>query len=97
MRLPVFKALYKQPSGIFDELGSDSEALSAVLNIDSGDNLEGESAERYFADCVRILKRKELNQRLAEAKERSARTETTQELLKITKEINEIAKELKKL
>ena len=86
-----------QPSGIFDELGSDSEALSAVLNIDSGDNLEGESAERYFADCVRILKRKELNQRLAEAKERSARTETTQELLKITKEINEIAKELKKL
>lgn len=86
-----------QPSGIFDELGSDSKVLSAVLNVDSGDNLDGESAERYFSDCVRTLKKKELNEKLAAAKEKSSRAETTEELISITKEINEIAKELKKL
>lgn len=86
-----------QPSGIFDELGSDSAALSAVLNVDSGDNLDGESAEKYFADCVKTLKKKQLNLRLAALKEQSALAGTTDELLKITKEINEIAKELKKI
>lgn len=86
-----------QPSGIFDELGSDSKVLSNVLNTDSGDNLDGEFAERYFADCVRILRKKELNRRLAEAKERSARAETTEELLRITKDIKEITEELKKI
>lgn len=86
-----------QPSGIFDELGSDSAALSAVLNVDSGDNLDGESAEKYFADCVKTLKKRELNNKLAALKEQSALAGTTDELLKITKEINEIAKELKKI
>lgn len=86
-----------QPSGIFDELGSDSAALSAVLNADSGDNLDGEAAEKYFWDCVKTLKKKQLNLRLAALKEQSALAGTTDGLLKITKEINEIAKELKKL
>lgn len=75
-----------QPSGIFDELGSDSGVLSAVLNVDSGDNLEGESAEKYFSDCVRTLKKKELNLKLAEAKQNGN-----------TNEISEIFKELKRL
>lgn len=86
-----------QPSGIFDVLGSDSEILSGVLNLDYGDNLDGEDAERYFADCVKVLKRKELNRKLSEAKERGKRAESTAELMKITKEINLIAKELKSL
>lgn len=75
-----------QPSGIFDELGSDSKELSAVLNVDSGDNLDGESAEKYFSDCVRTLKKKQLNVRLAAAKENGD-----------TNEISEIFKELKRL
>ncbi len=75
-----------QPSGIFDELGSDSKELSAVLNVDSGDNLDGESAEKYFSDCVRTLRKKQLNVRLAAAKENGD-----------TNEISEIFKELKRL
>ena len=75
-----------QPSGIFDELGSDSKELSAVLNVDSGDNLDGESAEKYFSDCVRTLKKKELNLKLAVAKANND-----------TNEISEIFKELKRL
>ncbi len=75
-----------QPSGIFDELGSDSKELSAVLNVDSGDNLDCESAEKYFSDCVRTLKKKQLNVRLAAAKENGD-----------TNEISEIFKELKRL
>ena len=86
-----------QPSGIFDVLGSDSEVLSGVLNLDYGDNLDGEGAERFFADCVKVLKRKELNRKLSEAKGRGKRAESTAELMKITKEINQIAKELKNL
>ena len=85
------------PSGIFDILGSDNSELSAVLNADRGDNMEGESAERYFADCVKTLKRRELKLKLDALKERSALAKTTEEQLSITKEINEIAKELKKL
>ena len=85
------------PSGIFDILGSDSEALSAVLNADSGDNMDGESAGRYFDDCVKTLKKKELSLKLASAKERAACAETTEEMLQITKEIKEITMELKSL
>ena len=85
------------PSGIFDLLGSDSEQLNAVLNADSGDNLEGEAAERYFIDCVKILKKSALQARLAAAKEQSANAQTTQEQLSISKEIQAITKELKKL
>ena len=85
------------PSGIFDLLGSDSAELSAVLNVDSGENMEGESAERYFADCVKTLKKRELKARLAAAKERSVYAQTTEEQLSISKEIQEITKELKNL
>ena len=84
-------------SGVFDLLGSDNSELSAVLNCDRGDNMEGESAARYFADCVKILKRKELKLKFDEAKERCALAATTEEQLKYTKELNDIAKELKKL
>lgn len=75
-----------EPSGIIDELGPDGAVLSAVLDVNCGDNLDGESAERYFADCVRTLKKKELNLKLAEAKKNGN-----------TKEIYEILQELKKL
>ena len=84
------------PSGIFDILGSDSEELSEVLNADSGE-MEGEAAERYFIDCVKILKKKELQQKLDAAKERSANARTSEELIKISQEIQAITKELKNL
>lgn len=49
-----------RPSGLFDELPSDDKELSEVFQLDYGDNLNGEHAERYFADSVKGLQRQAL-------------------------------------
>ncbi len=56
-----------RPSGIFDLLPEDGE-LSEVLNLDFGDNLDGEHAEQYFRDCARTLEKRLLAEKIAAAR-----------------------------
>lgn len=86
-----------RPSGIFDILGADNKELSKVLGLDYGDNLDGESAERYFRDCVNILKRKALNEKINYLKEKFEAVQLREEKLEIARQIGECNKEMQKL
>ncbi|MDE7159059.1 MAG: toprim domain-containing protein, partial [Clostridiales bacterium] len=86
-----------RPSGIFDLLGADSKELSEVLGLDYGDNLDGESAERYFRDCVRTLKRKALSDKIAAKQAELKTAQTTEERNAILIKISEYTKELQTL
>lgn len=83
-----------RPSGLFDIMEADGE-LSEVLNLDYGDNLEGARAERFFCDCVRTLKRKTLNEKIARAQEAYGGATTPQERSAALMRLNELTKQLK--
>ncbi len=53
-----------RPSGLFDLMDADGE-LSEILNLDYGDNLDGERAEKYFEGCVLLLERSALRRKIA--------------------------------
>ena len=86
-----------RPSGIFDVLGSDSAELSEVLNLDFGDNLDSDSAVRYFNDCKVSLARKSLGERIAHERERYRNAVTSEEKREILSRIDEYTKNMKKL
>lgn len=81
-------------SGLFDLMDADGE-LSEVLNLDYGENLEGEQAERFFADSVNTLKRKKLKEEI----DRLTGTYNQEQLLEkrqeIILQINELTKKLR--
>ncbi|MDE6274690.1 MAG: DNA primase [Clostridiales bacterium] len=88
-----------RPSGLFDLLQPDgplSEAdISRVLNLDYGDNLDGEKAEQFFNDCLKTLERRSLEQRIARAREEFEKTSSREERGEILACINEWMKKLK--
>ena len=51
-------------SALFDILDENTAELSAILDLSTGDSLEGPKAERYFNDCVRILEREQVEEEL---------------------------------
>ncbi len=81
--------------GIFELMDPDGE-LAEVLNLDYGDNLDGENAERYFADCLAVIDRKTLTDRIAKERERYTAAQTDGERLEILRRIDEYTKKLKK-
>jgi len=84
-----------RPSGIFDELGSDEKELSEVLNLDYGDNLNGERAERFFSDSVRRLRLKALGDEIALCNTAYSQAETQGERQEILGKLNSLTKQLK--
>lgn len=84
-----------RPSGLFDEIGSDEKELSEVLNLDYGDNLNGERAEQYFADCVKAMKRKALNGQIALVRQAYTQAETQEERMEILSRLDKLTKLLK--
>ncbi len=83
-----------RPSGIFDEMDADGE-LAEVLNLDFGDNLEGERAERFFLDSVRTLERKAADEEIAKLRAEYERAVTLEERAEIAKRMNERIKNQK--
>ena len=84
-----------RPSGLFEVMDADSPELSEVLNLDFGDNLDGEQAERYFNDCVRTLEKNSLTEKIAAAHRDYALAETQEEKREILARIGEYQKKLK--
>lgn len=83
-------------SGIFDLMPEDGE-LSEILNLDFGDNLDSEAAERYFADSMQTLARKSLQEKIAAERAKYAAAETPDEKRAILSRIDEYTKKLKNL
>ena len=82
-----------RPSGLFELMSPDGE-LSEILNLDYGDNLDGEAAERYFRDSLDVIERRSLNERIALERERHAAATTQEERREILVRINEYTKKL---
>lgn len=83
-----------RPSGLFDEISAEGE-LSEVLNLDYGDNLDGERAERYFRDCVNALRLRALNKRIEDCRAQYAGAQTAEERRELLSRLDELMKQLK--
>lgn len=83
-----------RPSGLFDEIAAEGE-LSEVLNLDYGDNLDGERAEQYFKDSVNALRLRNLNAKIADCRTQYAAAQTIEERTEWLNRLNELMKQLK--
>ena len=84
-----------RPSGLFDILQSDGE-LSEVLNLEYGDNLDGEQAEKYFSGCVARLEKRMLDEQIALCNETYRTAETAEEKREALELLGELMKKQKK-
>ena len=55
-----------RPSELFEVLDEGSEEFSEILDLNYGDKLSGEIAERFFADSVKTLERDSVEREIAE-------------------------------
>ncbi len=83
-----------RPSGLFDLMEADGE-LAEVLNLDYGDNLDGEKAERFFADSVNTLRRKKLLEEQSRLTAAYDKEQSREERAKIAVQLGELMKKLK--
>ena len=86
-----------RPSGIFDVMPSDDPELSEVLNLDGGDTLDGEHAEKYFRDCVNTLEQSALKVKIAAVQEALAEATTQEDRLELLTLIKEYTEKMKKV
>ncbi len=59
-----------RPSELFELLDESSEEFNAILDLNYGDKLSGETAERFFNDSVRTLRLETLETAIAECNQR---------------------------
>ncbi len=59
-----------RPSELFELLDEDSEEFNAILDLNYGDKLTGETAEQFFYDSVKTLKLQMLDEAIAECNAR---------------------------
>ncbi len=84
-----------RPGGLFDEISSDEKELSEVLNLDFGDNLNGEQAERFFKDSLKTIGLSVLNEQIALSRRAYAQAETQEERKEILLKLDKLTKRLK--
>ncbi len=85
-----------RPSGVFDLFGSDNAELNAVLERNNGD-LEGAVAEKYFGDCVRLLRQREIEEQIAVCRAASVQAANLEERGEYLTRIKELTKKLSRL
>ncbi len=83
-----------RPSGIFDILPEDGE-LANILNLDFGDNLDGERAEKYFNDCVGVLGKRMYGKKIAEEREKFQQAQSAEERRECLLRIDTYTKKMK--
>ncbi len=82
-----------RPSDLFDLFGSEDPEIGELLGLNDGD-LETAQAERYFRDCVRLLRRRDIEQQIAICREGSEQAETEEERKECLSRLMELTKKL---
>lgn len=85
-----------RPSGLFD-LSLDENELSNILDLETGYELDGEHAERYFSDCVLALQRRALTEQIESCKHAYDEAQTAEEKREILELLGELMKKQKNL
>lgn len=82
-------------SGLFEIMSPENRELSDILDLDFGDNLDGDRAERFFRDSVNTLERSSLEEQIARLNGEYLRADTQEERKNIVSRINELTKKLR--
>ena len=77
--------------------GVTKSELAEILDLDYGDNLDSQAAERYFRDSVATLLRRPLINRIAKLRTDYEKTQDLHEKREILTRIDEYTKKLKSL
>lgn len=78
-----------RPSELFEQLDEDCPELNAILDLNYGDKLSGEVAERFFADSVRTLQRERLEAEITRLNKAYGEEQDETERKNIAKQIAE--------
>ncbi len=88
-----------RPSELFELLDESSAEFGAILDLNYGDKLTGEVAERFFADSVKALRLENLERAIADCNARYLRESDLEERKKISRALQALVlrqKELKR-
>ncbi len=86
-----------RPSELFELLPENDNELNEILDLNYGDKLTGEKAERFFKDSAKTLERDALNAKMTALNSEFNRTQDEATRKEIAKQINEIIKQLNAL
>ena len=85
-----------RPSGVFEIFGENNAELNEVLGENDG-SLDGDVAAKYFADCVRLLRQREIQAQIEVCRAASVQAEDLAERGEFLTRIKELTKKLSAL
>ena len=81
----------------FEEGTPEYEELCRVLDLNDGENLEGEVPQRYFSDCLRLLKTESIADAIEEVKKQFSATDHVEEKRQTAELLQKLIKQKEKL
>lgn len=84
-----------RPSELFEILDEDCPEFNEILDLNYGDKLSGEIAERFFSDSVKTLEREKIGEKIREYTRLFSEERDTEKRKEIARKINEYTKLLK--
>ena len=84
-----------RPSELFEILDEDCPEFNEILDMNYGDKLSGEIAERFFSDSVKTLEREKIGEKIREYTKLFSEERDTEKRKEIARKINEYTKLLK--
>lgn len=83
-------------SDLFELFGEDSPEFNAILDLNTDDRVEGESAQKYFADCVQTVREEILREKIAKTSAAITEEKDAEKRRALVEELTRLTKELKK-
>ena len=81
-----------RPSELFEVLDENCTELNEILDLNYGDKLTGEIAERFFADSVKTLQFEAIEREIAKLNEEYAATSEEEKRKEIAKQLGDCIK-----
>ena len=79
-----------RPSELFELLDENSAEFNAILDLNYGDKLSGETAERFFEDSVKTLRIEDIEGRIAKCNAEYAKETDVEKRKEISRKISEL-------
>lgn len=76
-------------------MDEDCPEFNEILDLNYGDKLSGEVAEKFFSDSVKTLERKKIEEKIREYKKLASEERDTEKRKEIARKLDEYTKLLK--